>query len=276
MTITDTTITTSDHLELFLRVWGEPSTSKAIVVLVHGIGEHCQRYNHVAEKMNARELCMVGFDQRGCGLSQGRRGVINSEEQLMADFGQVLAYANRLNPDIPIFLYGHSMGALEVLTFTEKYKPMLKGVIATSPPLDTSTLSTVQKLLIKALKPIFPHLVVPSNLYVDGLSRDKNVVRAYREDELVHDKASVLLGAFLQDAPAYVLEHADMWQLPLYLAHGTSDSIAKVAGSDVLAERVKTQDFTYQRWEGLYHETHNEPEKDVVIASMLDWIIAHN
>lgn len=270
MAIQTTNITASDGLKLYVRIWGEPATSKAIIILVHGIGEHCQRYEYVARKFNERNFCLVGFDQRGCGLSQGKQGLIGKKGQLIGDVAQFAGYARGLNPNIPAFAYGHSQGALEVLDYALKYKPELAGVIATSPPLDPSTLSPIQKFMVRMLNPILPNLVVSSGLKAENLSRDPLIVENYRHDPLVHDKASVRLGAYLQDTPGWIMENAHEWRLPLYLAHGTSDRICPISGSDNFISKLQG-DVTYRRWKGLFHETHNEPEKDLVIGTMLDW-----
>jgi Lysophospholipase len=271
MDIRESYITASDGLRLYIRSWGCAQEARAVVVLLHGVGEHCQRYDHVAERFCERGFRVLGYDRRGHGRSDGRQGVIGSVDQLVADFSQVIALARTENPGLPVFLYGHSMGALGVLYYSLREKPRVKGIIATSPPLDTRTMTKSQKLLVRVLDPILPNLTVPSGLEQAAISRDSTVIQAYKEDPLVHDKVSVRLGAYLNSAPDYVLEHANEWTLPLYLAHGTADRICPISGSDTFASKVQTP-ITYQRWEGLYHETHNEPEKERVIGTMLDWI----
>ncbi len=271
MVIEESFIKATDGARLYLREWGDPSSATAIIVLLHGVGEHCQRYEHVARMACERGFYMLGYDRRGHGRSDGKQGVIGSVDQLVADFSQVIAHARDKNPALPIFLYGHSMGALGVLYYSLREKPRVKGIIATSPPLDTRTMTKSQKLLVRVLDPILPNLTVPSGLEQAAISRDSTVIQAYKEDPLVHDKVSVRLGAYLNSAPDYVLEHANEWTLPLYLAHGTADRICPISGSDAFASKVQTP-ITYQRWEGLYHETHNEPEKERVIGTMLDWI----
>ena len=275
MSAEEITLKNADGLNLYVRQWGSPASARALVLLVHGLGEHCQRYGHIAAAMEARDLCLIGYDQRGHGLSQGKRGVIGSEAQLMGDIGMLLEYTRQLNPSLPLFLYGHSLGALEVLYFVLRNRPELKGVIATSPPLDTSTMSAAQKTLVKVLVNFLPNLTVSSGLNVNGLSRDAQVVHAYQQDPLIHDRVSIRLGSFLQTAPGYVLTHAGEWSLPLYLAHGSADPICPIAGSRAFARQVSAPDFTFREWQGLYHETHNEPEQAQVIATVTDWIEAH-
>ena len=257
--------------QLWGKLWGDPNEAKAIVVLVHGIGEHIQRYEHVVKAFGSRNLAVLGFDQQGHGKSGGKRGVIAGNDSLLRDLEGAIQLAKHLAPDKPVFLYGHSMGALEVLYYGLKSQESVRGIMATSPALDPGTMSKAQKTLVKVLKPILPNLAVDNGLEVEALSRDVNVVQRYRTDPLVHPKASVALAAFMQEGAKYVMSHADEWDLPLYLGHGSADRICPPDGSRQFASKLGEK-VTFREWEGLYHETHNEPEQEQVLATMLDWL----
>lgn len=254
--------------------WGDPDTAKAILVLVHGLGEHVRRYDHVAETCIARNIAMVGIDQRGFGSTQGKPGVIGSAAALMSDITGLIEKTRQAHPGVPVFLYGHSMGALEVLYYALSEKPELAGVIATSPPISTDTMSKTQITLIKLLSGILPNLTIPNGLKVSDLSRDQQVVAAYQADPLVHDKVSVALGKFMYEGARYVQQHAAEWKLPLYLAHGSADAICPIGGTKEFFAKL-SGDVTFKVWDGLFHETHNEPEKEQVITTMLDWVESH-
>lgn len=258
-------------VDLWGKIKRDPETSRAVVVLAHGLGEHIQRYEHVAEAFAQRDLTLMGFDQQGHGKSGGKRGVVAGNDSLLRDLEAAIRLAKQLAPGKPIFLYGHSMGAVEVLCYGLKSKESVRGIMATSPALDPNVMSKAQKTLLKILKPIAPSLAIDNGLEVEALSRDPQVVQRYRTDPLVHPKASVTLAAFMQDGAQYVMSHADTWSVPLYLAHGSADRICPVNGSRQFVSMVGTH-VTYQEWEGLYHETHNEPEQEQVLAKMLDWL----
>jgi len=257
--------------QLIGKLWGDPEQARAIVVLMHGLGEHIGRYEHVAAKFVERGFALLAFDQQGHGKTAGKRGVIDPDDSMRRDIEAMLRLAKQLAPGRPVFLYGHSMGSMESLYYGLKGQEEVDGIIATSPPLDPRTLSGTQRVLMKIVKPFAPNLAIDNGLSISGLSRDADVVRRYEADPLVHPKASVRLAAFINDAAAYVREHADEWHLPLYLAHGSADPICPVEGSRELAKKLGEK-ATYKEWDGLYHETHNEPEQDLVIATMLDWL----
>jgi len=271
MTIKEISQQSSSGVSLWGQVWAPEGDIRAVVVLVHGLGEHVQRYQYVAEKMNARGIVLLGFDQQGHGKSGGKRGVINSGQGLMEDISGAIKLARQMYPGLPVFIYGHSMGALEVLYYGLHGSEPLKGIIATSPPLDTNSMSKAQRSMVGVLKKLLPNLAVDNGLSIDGLSRDATCNQAYRDDPLVHPKASMRLAGFMSDGAIDIMQHANDWTIPLYLAHGSADALCPIAGSDRFAEVLGSK-VTYKRWDGLFHETHNEPEKDVVIASMLDWI----
>lgn len=271
MTTQELTLKSSNGETLWGQVWQPEEKARAVIVLVHGLGEHIQRYQHVAEKANARGIAILGFDQQGHGKTGGKRGVINSAEGLMEDITHAINLAKERFPGLPVFLYGHSMGAVEVLYYGLNGSERPAGIIATSPALDTASLSKAQRALVRLLKNILPDLAVNNGLPIDGLSHDPASNQAYRGDPLVHPKASVRLAAFMMEAAEDVMKKANEWDLPLYLAHGSADPICPVDGSDQFAQVLGSK-VTYKRWDGLYHETHNEPEKDVVIAAMLDWV----
>jgi len=257
--------------ELWGKIKRDPKTSRAVVVLAHGIGEHIQRYEQVAEAFAQRDLALMGFDQQGHGKSEGKRGVIAGNDSLIRDLEAAVRLARSMAPETPVFLYGHSMGALEVLYYGLKSQESVQGIMATSPALDPGTVTKTQRVLTKLLKPILPNLTVSNNLNCESLSRDAEVVQRYQSDPLVHPKANAILAAFMIDGADYVRNHAEEWDQPLYLAHGSADRICPVQGSRQFASKLDGK-VTYKEWEGLYHETHNEPEKEQVLATMLDWL----
>ena len=129
-----------DGLDIFAQSW-EPTIlqPKAVVCLVHGLGEHTSRYAHVAEAFGRQGFVLFGADSRGHGRSDGARGHISSIEDFMQDIDELLGQARARYPDLPIILYGHSLGGIQVLHYGLTHKPDVKGVIATSSGLKSSS-----------------------------------------------------------------------------------------------------------------------------------------
>jgi alpha-beta hydrolase superfamily lysophospholipase len=264
-----------DGLEIFAQAW-EPTViqSKAVVCHVHGLGEHSSRYAHVAEALGKEGFIFLTYDLRGHGRSDGTRGHINSIEEFMQDIDLLLEQAKTRYPGLPVFLYGHSLGGIQVLHYGLTRKPEVKGVIATGAGLKTALEQQTMKLLaVKVLGVLTPNTSIVSGLDVNALSRDQSVVQAYIQDTLVHDKATLGFGKNMLGVVHWTLKNAGKFSLPLLLLHGKEDAIAFPSSSMEFAASLKEK-CTLVLWEGAYHELHNEPEKDEVFKTMTLWMDA--
>jgi alpha-beta hydrolase superfamily lysophospholipase len=261
-----------DGTSFYFQGWQPDAPPRAIVCLVHGLGEHSGRYAHVASALDEAGYALLGFDLRGHGKSGGPRGHTPSYEALMADIGHLLDEAAKRYPSTAQFLYGHSLGGNLVLNYALRRKPQITGVIATSPAIRTATPPPSSQLtLAKIMNRIRPGMQMANGLALDGLARDPEVIRAYTNDPLVHNKISVRLALEMLQAGEWALAHAAEFPLPLLLAHGSADQLTSAPASAEFARKVPG-DCTFKLWEGFYHETHNEPEKAEVLAFMIDWL----
>lgn len=264
-----------DGLDIFAQVW-EPDIiqPKAVVCLVHGLGEHSSRYAHVAEAFGKEGFILLTFDLRGHGRSGGARGHINSIEEFMQDIDMLFEQARSRFPGMPLFLYGHSLGGIQVLHYGLLRKPHIKGVIATSSGLRTALEQQPFKVFMaKVLGTLMPNTAIASGLDANGISRDENVVKTYRADPLVHDKITLGFGKAMLGVTKWTLEHAGEFSLPLLLLHGKADTIAFPEGTIEFAAPLKEK-CTLVLWDGGYHELHNEPEKAEVFKTMTLWMDA--
>ncbi len=266
-------IKTNDGIMLYARNWDAQGSLKGLICLVHGIGEHCNRYGHVAAALNASGLAVISMDHRGHGKSEGPRGHIPSYEALMSDIELLISEGKKRYANVPVFLYGHSLGGNLVINYALRRKPPLAGVIATGPALRTAFQPSAIKLLIgRTLYSIAPGLTMDSGLDPTGISRDKKVVQAYINDPLVHSKISARLAIDLLDSGLWALEHAAEFSLPLLLIHGSNDALTSVTASQEFAKKMKPGLCTLSIPEGLFHEVHNEPEKDQIFTEIIEWV----
>lgn len=262
-----------DGIMLYAQGW-EPDTipAKGVVCLVHGIGEHTSRFEHVAKVLVKEGYVLFGADWRGHGRSEGKRGHISSIEVVLKDIDILLEKArNRFN-GLPLFLYGQSLGAILVLYYSLRRKPALSGVIATSPALNTSLDEQPIKILaVKLLGSVIPGLTLSSGLKPELLTRNEHAVRAYIHDPMVHYRISLGFGKILLGVRKWTLAHAADFELPLLLMHGKADMIAYPSGSIDFAAPIGSK-CTLVLWEGAWHELHHEPEQDEVFSTMIHWL----
>ncbi|HEY6072724.1 MAG TPA: lysophospholipase [Anaerolineales bacterium] len=254
--------------------WEPNQKPRAVVCLVHGLGEHIGRYEHVAKALTWPGYAIFGFDQRGHGRSGGPRGHTPSYETLMQDIDDLLARARQRYLRLPLFLYGHSMGGNEVINYGLRRKPDLAGVIATSPYLRLAfPLPPARERLARIADRIAPGLTQRSGLETAALSHDPRVIDAYIHDPLVHDKITPRLFTGLRDSGEWAIAHAREFPLPLLLMHGSADRLTSPDASREFAHAGGSH-ITLQIWDGCYHELHNEADQEEVFKLMVIWMDA--
>lgn len=245
---------------------------RAVLLLIHGQGEHIGRYEHLGQWYNGKGIAVVGYDQQGYGRSEGRRGHAKNLDVLLNDVGQALEETRRLYPGVPLFLYGHSMGGNIVLNFLFRRRPAVTGVIATGPWVRLAFQAPALKVLAgQLLRHIIPNLRLPNGLAVHFLSHDPEVVAAYQRDPQVHNLLSAGAGIALLEGANWLDRYSGDTPAPLLLMHGGTDKITSAPATRELAARLGGN-VTHREWPDLYHEIHNEPEKEAVFAYTLDWI----
>ncbi len=261
-----------DNLDFFAQLWSNDNKPKAIVCLVHGIGEHSSRYNDWAEKFVDNNIFVLAFDYRGHGKSEGKRGHINQYEDIMKDIDMLLSKSKELFADIPTFLYGHSLGGNFVLNYLLQKKFQLKGAIVTSPWIRLAFEPPRIKVKIgKFIKSIFPAFIQSTGLKTEQISRDINAVEKYKKDKLVHGKISVQLFFDAFDAGFWASENIEKLNTNLLLMHGGGDSITSPKASEEFAKKSEGL-IDFKKWEGAYHELHNEINKDEVFSFINTWL----
>jgi alpha-beta hydrolase superfamily lysophospholipase len=266
--------TGTDQLKIYGQVW-QPMPGnevKAVIALVHGMGEHSGRYRRFAEFLTQKGIAIISFDQRGHGKSQGKKGHITHYNQLLDGIDELLERTRLQFKDKPVFLYGHSMGGNLVLNYALKKPHKVKGLIVTGPLLRLAFEPPVIKVkLAYLMRNLYPAFTLATNLNTDHLSRDKDIVKAYAKDRLVHDRISSSFFINTYEAGLYALQHANELKVPTLLMHGGEDKITSADASEEFARKARVVcDFV--RWDGMYHEIHNEPEKEAVLEQVSDWI----
>lgn len=246
--------------------------ANAVICIVHGMGEHVERYHHVAKFFSKNGFATLGFDHQGHGQSTGKRGHSEGLESMLDDIDLLLLEARQLYPNSLIFLYGHSMGGNLVLNHFLRRKPSITGLIATAPWVRLPNPPSAFLVgFAKIMCHILPKLTQANGLDVNGLSNDPEVAKTYQADPLVHDRVSVRLGAELLAGASWLNAFAGQAPCPTLLMHGEKDPITSPAGTSDFAKRL-TGDVTWKPWPGLKHEIHNEPQQAEVLAFLVEWM----
>ena len=247
---------------------------RAVVLIVHGLGEHAWRYDHVARRLNAWGFQVRAYDQRGHGESGGARGVLPTDHALLADLAEVVddTRENLCNPwACPMVLLGHSMGGLVAARFVAERLRPVEGLVLSSPALDPG-LSGWQKALIAVLYRLAPNLAVGNGLDATRLSHDPAVAPAYLADPRNHDRISARLARFIERESAFTVAAAPRWTLPTLLMYAGADALVHPRGSRQFAAAAPSQVVHSRCFEGLFHELFNERDADPVFETLEHWL----
>jgi acylglycerol lipase len=261
---------------IYWQAWLPDGDVRAVVGMAHGASEHSGRYAWTGEQLAARGYALYALDHRGHGRSEGSRAVIDRMSYAVEDLGTLLTLAGHEsgNGSKP-FLFGHSMGGCVALAFATRREDEIRGLMLSAPVTVLEAASPVQRFAGHVLSVIAPKLGVYT-IDSSTVSRDPAVVRDYDTDPLnyrgklpartVHEMAEEV-GRFPESLPRITV--------PLLVQVGTGDQLVPPAGSELVYERASSDDKTIERYEGLYHEILNEPERDQVVADMAAWLDAH-
>ncbi len=275
-------VITRDGLTLSLRHWPatDLTTTRGVVCLVHGLGEHIGRYDRLAKTLNGWGWSVVGYDHRGHGGSSGKRGVIHEHDDLLHDLASVLDTIEPMVENQKLVLLGHSLGGLVVARFVAalsepssnaSWRRPVDLCVLSSPAL-AFHLSFVQRILLKSLGKVMPDLALGNGLKPEWLCTDTEVVEAFRSDKLVHHRVSGRLACFMLEAAEFVRLHAAMWKTPTLLLYSGIDRCVSPRGSDRFALVAPKSVVDTRVYNKLKHEILNEPITAGVYAKLEDWL----
>ena len=258
-------------VELYWQAWLPPSP-RGVLLLCHGLGEHAGRYGNVVDAVVPDGWAVYGLDQRGHGLSGGRRAHIERYADLLTDSDVFRRAVFDRHPDLPVVLLGHSMGGQIALAYALDHQDDLVGLVLSAPALAGEVVPKPVVPLLRALGRVAPRLR-PAGIDVTKISKDPAVVAAYQADRLVHHgKPTLALGLGIVGQFAVLPERARDLTLPLLLQHGSVDALTDPAGTRLLAATAGSADKTVLWYDGLWHEIYNEPERARPLADLRDWL----
>lgn len=267
--------TGSDAMQLFYQCWLPEDEPRAVLAIVHGIGEHGGRYSNLVNHLVPRDIGVYALDLRGHGRSPGKRGALDGWDQFVGDVDAFVQLVRREEPQTPLFLMGHSMGGLIVASYLLDRQAGLQGAVLSSPLLEEANVSAVLKQMVKLLNRVRPGFAFDSGLDPKSISRDPAEVQRYVDDPLVHSQVTVRLGSeMLRMLP---LAHARAGQitLPLLVYHGEGDLLVPIGGSQRFHTEVGSPDRVFRSYPGGYHELHNDIDRQRVLTDLHSWLERH-
>ena len=262
--------------QLYYKSWEPDEKPTAKLIIVHGAGEHIDRYENLVNVLPGLGYVVVGYDQRGHGRSEGQRGHINAWEEYRGDLKYFVEEANQMYPEIPTFILGHSLGSLIVLDYIIHHADGIKGAIISGTalvPKDAAPPSLV--FIAKVLSNIYPRFPLKVPLPGSSLSRDPEVARNYDEDPLVHLSRSARWATESLKVIDRIDSNLNKISMPILFVHGEQDPLVEFEGAQKCFDRIKSEDKTIYIYPENLHETHNDLDHLKVVADITSWLGNH-
>ena len=265
----------SDGVKIFYRHY-QAAPERARLVIAHGLGEHSGRYGNVIERVVPNGFSVWAPDHRGHGRSGGRRGHVLNFAQYLSDLRLTVELVKKDMPGgMPCFLLGHSMGGLIALYFAQRHPEHIDGVVASSPGLGLAIeIPPLKKVLGSFMSYVWPGLTMGNELDATKISRDSNVVSAYEDDPLVHDRVSARFFTEFLAAMQSVNQQASTLKVPVLMQVAGQDYLVSADSSKQFFEKLTLRDKALLVYDGMYHEIYNSPEdqKKKVLDDLGAWL----
>jgi alpha-beta hydrolase superfamily lysophospholipase len=257
---------------MYGKLFTPPNASlNALVIVIHGIGEHCGCYDDLAEKFAVRSVGLFAFDLQGHGRSPGRRGH-TSIKTIKDDLRFVIEIMRQRFPDLPVVLFGHSLGGHIALSYAIDGNDKVQGVIASSPWL--KMINPPSSLLIglaKWVSPVLPWITVQTGIKAGQLAQGGVGVKSSKTDPLLHKKISIKLFTDLWANSKTILCNPHRIRIPLLLMHGTADPLTSCDASESFAQNAGEY-ATFKQWNDMRHNLLNDTGSEEVFQYIMKWL----
>ena len=269
-------LSAKDGKKIFWQGWRPADNVKALVIIAHGLGEHIARYAHLAGFLNQKGYAVFGSDHRGHGKTEGKRGHILAFDEYIEDFKVFRDSVVSRFPGKCSILLGHSMGGLIAVHYVLKYPTDFDGLVLSSAGLKVKIeVNPVKLALGRFFSKVLPGITMSNELDPHMISHDREEVRKYIDDPMVHDRVSARWFTSFMAAIEQAQARAGEIKIPILVMQSGDDKLVDPDGAKEFFPKVASADKTLKYWEGFYHEMFNEVEKQKPYQFLLDWIEKH-
>jgi alpha-beta hydrolase superfamily lysophospholipase len=273
----DGTFPGAGGLSLYYQAWMPPEgrRKKAVLINLHGLGDHSGLYPNLASHFPAQGVALYGFDMRGNGRSPGQRAYLGSWEEYRGDLDACLKRIREWEPNLPLFLLGNSLGGLVVLDYVLHHPGRVEGVIAAAPVLGDVGVPPVLMALGRVMSRVLPRFSLNVGMDLTGLARDPSIIEAVLADPHFHRRGTARLSTEVTAAITRVQQLAGSLSVPLLILHGTADRMVPPDGSRAFISQVRYPDRELREYPGAYHGLFADYGFEEVLADLERWIERH-
>ncbi len=259
--------------------------SKGVLILTHGILEHSERYLHLIDKLNEQGYTVYRYDLRGHGHSDGARAYVKNFNEYVEDLDSMVKLVKDKEGNVPLYLFGHSMGGLITFLYSKKLMQVnddVRGIILSAPALNIPmTLAKKAKLLFaKKLRYIVPYQLAGEKIDRDVLSDDEEMKRLHREDKMIIEDSTISLGVELTGASVESRQYVSAPSSedpPMFIIQGTADKVVNASLNIESAQKLVSEENLLVIEGGLHETLHSKPAtRNLVINEILKFINLNN
>ena len=271
----DGTFAGADGLALYYQAWVAMNREhRAVLINLHGLGDHSSLYPSIANHFPARGMAVYAYDMRGNGRSPGQRAYLRHWEEYRGDLHSFLTQVRVWEPELPVFMLGHSLGGLVVLDYTLHQPEGLAGVIAAAPPLGKLGVPPMLMALGRVMSRVWPGFSLEVGMDLSGLARDRAVIETVLADPLFHRRGTARLSTEVTRAIERVQAGAADLEVPLLLLHGSADRMVPPDGSREFFRKVRYPDRDLREYPDAYHGLFADIGYERVLADVEQWMEA--
>jgi len=275
----ETLLHTPDDEWLHLEHFAPATRPRLVVVFTHGFSSYGAPFRHVAQALVEAGFAITLYDARGHGHSTGRRGYVRDFSDYTADLARVVARAREPFPGVPFALMGHSQGGAVTLDYllapASPERPLPVCAVAAAPMLEiVLPIPRVKRVVDAIFGPLFPRVAVPNGITGEMVSRNEDIRAAFARDPLVHHVATARWFRTAEQAERRIRAAAPKLSVPTLLLTAGQDRIVSAQAQDDFARAAPANLLEQRHYPALYHELFLEPERDQVIADVVDWLRA--
>jgi alpha-beta hydrolase superfamily lysophospholipase len=262
-------------LKIFIRTWLPDGNPRGIIIIAHGLNSHSGYYQWTAEQFTAQNYAVYAPDQQGRGQSEGERFYTDNIYDAVADVDYVIDRAKSEQPELPVFMLGHSAGGVLACLYTLEHQEKLNGLICESFAFKVPAPEFALAVL-KGVSHLAPHLHT-IKLKNEDFSRNPEAVAVMNNDPLIADESQPSKSMEqLVKADERLEKEFSKITLPVFILHGTNDKATKPSGSQFFYDNAGSTDKTIKFYEGHYHDLLNDLDKEIVMNDIISWVKNHS
>jgi alpha-beta hydrolase superfamily lysophospholipase len=259
---------------LFCRHARPAGPPRAVLVSLHGLGDHSGLYPMVPEAVLPLGIELFAPDLRGNGRSPGQRGYLERWTEVREDLRRLIVWVRAERPGLPLFLLGNSLGGLVALDYALEYPAGLRGVVAVAPPLGALGVPAPLLALGRVLSRVWPRFSLDTGMDLSGLARDPEVAERVLRDPLFHRKGTARLSTEVTAAIDRVQAGAPAFPVPVLVLHGAADRMVPPDGSRRFVAGGGQPDRRLIEYPDGYHALLADVEGQRVLGDIIEWMTA--